>query len=242
MRLTRVHVSGPLAAGQPCTLRGEAARHVVRVLRLGVDDVITVFDGRGAQFYARIQALARGEVQIVLGEPCAGEPESDLRLTLAQGVARGERMDWVVQKAVELGVTCIVPVVTERSVVRLDAAQALNRQRHWQAIAVAACEQCGRTWLPEVAAPVPLHAWLETLAPGGLRVLPSLAAAPLAALPPAASAVQVLIGPEGGLSPSEADAARARGFQAVGLGPRVLRTETAAVVALALLQQRYGDL
>ena len=243
MRLTRVHAPGPLVPGEPCTLRGEPANHVARVLRLNVGDAITVFDGEGAEYIARIAAVSRGEVHIVLGERRANERESPLRLTLAQGISRGERMDWVVQKAVELGVTRIVPVLTERSVVRLDAAQAHSKQRHWSAIAVSACEQSGRAQLPQIAAAVPLAVWLAGLPPGGLRVLPSPdGAAGLASLPPLIREVLVLIGPEGGLSDSEAAAAIGSGFRPVRLGPRVLRTETAAVVALALLQQRFGDL
>lgn len=229
--------------GEPCTLRGEAANHVARVLRLNVGDALTVFDGEGAEYSARIAAVSRDEVRIVPGERRANERESFLRLTLVQSISRGERMDWVVQKAVELGVTRIVPVLTERSVVRLDAAQAHSKQRHWRGIAVSACEQSGRAQLPEITAAVPLAVWLAGLAPGGLRVLPSPdGTAGLAALPPLAPEVLVLIGPEGGLSEREAGAVLGSGFRPVRLGPRVLRTETAAVVALALLQQRYGDL
>ena len=243
MRLTRVHVPGPLAAGGLCTVRGDAASHIVRVLRLGVGAPLAVFDGAGGEYCARIEAVRKGEVLVALAERREGETESPLRLTLAQGVSRGERMDWVVQKAVELGVERIVPVLTERSVVRLDAAQARNKQRHWHGIAVAACEQSGRSRLPQVAAALTLDAFLAALPEGGLRVLPSPQGAEgLAALPPAAAEALVLIGPEGGLTEREAGAALARGFMPVRFGPRVLRTETAAVVALTLLQQRFGDL
>lgn len=244
MRLTRVHASGPLAAGQPCTLRGAAANHVVRVLRLGAGDVIAVFDGQGEEYGGRIQSVRRGEVRIELAEQRANACDSPLRLTLAQAVARGERMDWVVQKAVELGATRIVGVLTERSVVRLDAAQARSKHRHWQGVAAAACEQSGRARLAEIPAPVALEDWLAGLPGGGLRVLPSPEAAQgLEALPVASSGeVLVLVGPEGGLTEREVSSALAHGFRPVRLGPRVLRTETAAVVALALLQQRYGDL
>ena len=234
---------GPLGPGARCTVAGEAAGHIVRVLRLGVGAELVVFDGTGGEYAGRIEALRKGEVVVALGERREGRAESPLRLTLAQGVSRGERMDWVVQKAVELGAARIVPVLTERSVVRLDAAQAHTRQRHWQRIAVAACEQSGRSRVPQVAAPLALEAFLAALPDGGLRVLPSPHGAEgLEALPPAAREALVLIGPEGGLAESEARAALVRGFQPLRLGPRVLRTETAAVVALALLQQRFGDL
>ena len=243
MRLTRVHVPGPLEAGGPCALRGEPAHHVVRVLRLGVGARIDVFDGQGAEYVGRIEAVRKGEVMLALGARREGSAESPLRLTLAQGVSRGERMDWVVQKAVELGAAHIVPVLTERSVVRLDAGQGHNKQSHWQRIAVAACEQSGRSRVPQVAVPVALMTLLDALPAGDLRVLPSPeGSVGLAALPAAAAGVLVLIGPEGGLAETERRAALAHGFQPVRFGPRVLRTETAAVVALTLLQERFGDL
>ncbi len=243
MRLTRVHVPGPLGPGERRSIRGETANHIARVLRLAPGAPISLFDGNGAEYAGRIEAVRKSEVVVALGERRESASESPLRLTLAQGVSRGERMDWVVQKAVELGVERVVPVVTERSVVRLDAARAHNKQRHWQGIAVAACEQSGRSRIPEVAAPLALEAFLAALPGAGLKVLPSPhGTAGLASLPSSASEVLVLIGPEGGLGDGEVREALARGFQPVRLGPRVLRTETAAVVALAVLQQRFGDL
>ncbi len=243
VRLIRVHVPGPLVPRGRCTVQGEAAGHLVRVLRLAVGAELAVFDGTGGEFAGRIEAVRKGEVLVALGERHERASESPLRLTLAQAVARGERMDWVVQKAVELGVSAIVPVLSERSVVRLDVAQARHKQRHWQRIAVAACEQSGRNHVPEVSEPLALAAWLAALPAGGVRLLLSpQGAVGLASLPNATSEVLVLIGPEGGLTEAEVRAARARGFESVRLGPRVLRTETAAVVALALLQQRFGDL
>lgn len=243
MRLTRVHVPGPLAAGERCRIEGETANHIARVLRLGVGAALGVFDGVGGEYSGRIEAVRKGEVLVALGQRREGLAESPLRLTLAQGVSRGERMDWVVQKSVELGVTRIVPVLTERSVVRLDGAQARSKQCHWQRIAVAACEQSGRSRVPQVDVPLALAAFLAALPATGLKILPSPhGTTGLAALPCAAPEVLVLIGPEGGLGELEGRAAQARGFQPVRLGPRVLRTETAAVVTLALLQQRFGDL
>lgn len=243
MRLIRVHVPGPLEAGGRCAVQGEAANHIVRVLRLGVGARLGVFDGTGAEYSGRIEVVRKGEVLVALGERREGATESPLRLTLAQGVSRGERMDWVVQKAVELGVARIVPVLTERSVVRLDAPRARNKRRHWQGIAVAACEQSGRSRVPEVAAPLAFGAFLDALPGGGLRVMPSPQGADrLGAPTPGAREALVLIGPEGGLAEGEMRAACARGFEPVRFGPRVLRTETAAVVALAVLQYRFGDL
>ena len=245
MRLTRIHVSAPPQAGGACTVRGEAANHLARVLRLEVGDTLEVFDGEGGEYSGRIEAMRKGEVQVALGPRCEGCTESPLQLTLAQGISRGERMDWVVQKAVELGVTRIVPVLTERSVVRLDAEQARSKQRHWHGVAVAACEQSGRSRLPHIDLPQPLSMFFAALpaGAGALRVLANpQAQTGLAALPPSAADVLVLIGPEGGLAAAESHAALEHGFLSVRLGPRVLRTETAAVAVLALLQQRFGDL
>ena len=243
MRLTRVHVPGPLAAGRMCTVEGAAARHIARVLRLSAGDALIPFDGAGGEYTARIEAIGKGTVQVAVLERQLVDRESPLSLTLAQGVPRGERMDWVVQKATELGVSRLVPVLSEHSLVRLDPKQAQSKQRHWQGVAVAACEQSGRDRIPQVASPATLAQFLLGLSPGGTRLLLSPeGAATLESLPPPAGDLIVLIGPEGGLSEEEQRAARGQGFTALRLGPRVLRTETAAVATLALLQHRFGDL
>ena len=243
MRLTRVHVPGPLAAGRMCAVKGDAATRLARVLRLSAGDALILFDGQGGQYAARIEAIGKGTVDVAVLERQLIERESPLSLTLAQGVSRGERMDWVVQKGTELGVSRLVPVLSERSVVRLDPKQAQSKQRHWQRVAVAACEQSGRDRIPQVAAPVALVQFLESLSPGGTRLLLSPEGlVTLESLPPPAGDIIVLIGPEGGLTEEEGRAARGQGFTALRLGPRVLRTETAAVAALALLQHRFGDI
>jgi 16S rRNA (uracil1498-N3)-methyltransferase len=247
MRLTRVHVEGPLASGKRITLEGNAASHITRVLRLRVGAALILFDGSGGEYAASIDKAHGGTVTVAVGEHHAIERESPLAVTLAQGVSRGERMDLVVQKATELGVTQLVPVLTERSVVRLTAQQSDRKVNHWRAIAIAACEQCGRNRLPAVAPPVALAALLRgevaaaaaghtrlLLSPAGTTTLRNLGPAPSPAL-------TVLIGPEGGLTDEEEQAAVAAGFAAVRLGPRVLRTETAAIAALALLQREAGD-
>src|SRR6185437_15443813 len=216
MRLTRVHVSAPLTSGRRHTIEGDAAIHIARVLRLEPGDALTMFDGRGGEYAARIEAIRKGAVMVAVEARSAASRESPLALTLVQGVSRGERMDWVVQKSTELGVTRIVPVLTERSVVKLDAKQAQRKRLHWQGIAIAACEETRVLLSPA----------------GGLRI---------ADLPPPEEGVVVLIGPEGGLAETEQRAALAAGFIAVRLGPRVLRTETAAVAALTLLQHHFGD-
>jgi 16S rRNA (uracil1498-N3)-methyltransferase len=243
MRMTRVHVAGPLAPERHYTVEGDAANHIARVLRLEPGDALTVFDGRGGEYAARIETIRKGAVIVELQERSTSSRESPLSLTLAQGVSRGERMDWVVQKATELGVSRIVPVLTERTVVKLDAGQSERKRAHWQGIAVAACEQSGRERIPDIAAPLDLQDFLAGIDSRATRLLLSPTGMErVSDLQAPEGGVIVLIGPEGGLAETEQRAALAVGFRAVRLGPRVLRTETAAVAALTLLQHQLGDL
>jgi 16S rRNA (uracil1498-N3)-methyltransferase len=243
MRLSRVFVDAPLASGARVTLRGSAAGHVTRVLRLRAGAPLTLFNGQGGEFAGCIEAARADAVTVVVGAASPTERESPLCLTLAQGVSRAERMDLVVQKATELGVSRLVPLLTERSVVRLDARQAARKLAHWRAIAIGACEQSGRNQLPQLAEPLELREFLQETVAGGTRLLLSPAATlGVADVPAPIGPVTVLIGPEGGLSAEEQTRAAAAGFLGVRLGPRVLRTETAAIAALALLQRQYGDL
>jgi 16S rRNA (uracil1498-N3)-methyltransferase len=243
MRLTRVFIDTPLSAGQRLAVEGSAGNHITRVLRLRVGDELTLFDGGGGEYGGSIDTLRKDSVLVRVLEHRAVERESPLQLMLAQGISRGERMDWVVQKGTELGVSRIVPLFTERSVVHLDAGQARKKVQHWRSIAIAACEQSGRNRVPEIAAPVKLHEFLQG---GGLTgtgmLLSPRATLRMADTSVAQAGVTVLIGPEGGLTDIEQEAATNTGFMPVLLGPRVLRTETAAVAALTLLQQRFGDL
>ncbi len=242
MRLTRVYLDAPLEAGARVTLTGSAARHVTRVLRLRPGQALTLFNGGGGEYAATIEALHGERVAVAVGEPSAIERESPLAVTLAQGVSRGERMDLVVQKATELGVHAIVPLFTERSVVRLSAPQATRKLTHWRAVAVAACEQSGRNRLPQIAPPLPLADFLHQPPKAGARLLLSpQAVARIQDVPPAPAAT-VLIGPEGGLTETEEQTALAAGFTPVRLGPRILRTETTALAALTVLQLEFGDL
>jgi len=245
MRLTRVHVAGPLASGRRVRLQGNAASHVTRVLRLRAGAALIVFDGSGGEYEGRIDEARGGEVLVAVGARADAERESPLPLTLAQGVSRGERMDLVVQKATELGVSHLVPLLTERSVVRLTAQQSDRKVNHWRAIAAAACEQCGRNRLPSVAAPLPLAEFLKNsaAATADTRLLLSpTGTTTLKDVPRPGAGITVLVGPEGGLTDEEEKSATAAGFTALRLGPRVLRTETAAIAALALLQRQFGDL
>ncbi|MEP7247616.1 MAG: 16S rRNA (uracil(1498)-N(3))-methyltransferase [Gammaproteobacteria bacterium] len=242
MRLTRVHVEEPLVAGQPCVIEGTGANHIMRVLRLRDGDLLTLFDGRGGEYGARITAFRRNAVQVDVQEHRAVERESTLDLTLAQGISRGERMDWVIQKATELGVRRIIPVLTERSVVRLDERQSERKLQHWRAIVISACEQCGRNTLPELAEPMELYGTFKTVEPDFVRVLLSPSGTLRAGDLGQPTKIAVLIGPEGGLAEREQEAAVSAGFKEVQLGARILRTETAAIAALAALQHRFGDL
>jgi 16S rRNA (uracil1498-N3)-methyltransferase len=243
MRLSRVYVEAPLAAGERATLTGDAANHIARVLRSRVGDPLTLFDGRGGEYQAHVAELSGAKVIAEVGEHHAIERESSLDITLLQGIARSDRMDAIVQKATELGVTRIVPVATERSVVRLAREIAHRKHAHWLAVAIAACEQCGRNRLPEVAQPQTLPTAIRDeassprqyilLAPGGRIALSTVAANE--------EPITLLIGPEGGLSAAEVELALKSGFIACRVGPRILRTETASLAAIAALQAIAGD-
>jgi 16S rRNA (uracil1498-N3)-methyltransferase len=243
MRLTRIHTPETLLAPGRTTLHGAAANHVARVLRLRVGDAVVLFNGDGCDYAGRVAALRAGEVEVELLARNAGTPESPISLTLMQGVARGERMDLVVQKATELGVAQIVPVLAARSVVRLDRRQAERKLEHWRAVAVSACEQSGRARLPVIEAPAALDEALLLVPGGGCRVtLSPGAGTPLTSLAAGTTAITLLIGPEGGLTDAEVGLATGAGFERRSLGPRILRTETAALAALAVLQATAGDL
>ena len=306
VRNPRLHVDSPVAAGDRITLPEAAGRHVTRVLRLGAGDALTVFDGRGGEHAATITRASRGAVEVEVGAHEAVDRESGLAIELGQGICKGDRMDLVVQKATELGVSAIRPLLCERTVVKLDTARAERRIAHWRAIAVHAAQQSGRTRVPAVAGVETLDTWLaragegragETDADGAPtrlaragEVPPGLVGAPVAdggtrragegplprgrfvpadavtrharagegprlVLSPHAEAslsdlapsapdepVRLLVGPEGGFAPREVERARAAGFIGLRLGPRVLRTETAGLIALGVLQARWGDL
>jgi 16S rRNA (uracil1498-N3)-methyltransferase len=243
MRLTRIFCDGPLKTSLTLDLPAAGAYHVARVLRLREGAPLMIFDGAGSEFRAEIVRVVADVVTVLLGEQIPQAGESPLRVTLIQGISRSERMDWTLQKATELGVHAIAPVLTARSVVRLDPKQAEKKRTHWHGIVIGACEQCGRSRLPSVAAPITLRDYLSNVRKEGLRlVLSPVAPGSLAGLASLPSKVELLIGPEGGLEDDELIAAEKAGFVLVRLGPRVLRTETAAVVALSVLQALWGDL
>jgi 16S rRNA (uracil1498-N3)-methyltransferase len=243
VRLSRVYCAGALEAGTEVALPAAAASHVARVLRLRAGAPVVVFDGRGSDYACEITAVEGDRVRVRVGEATDGRRESPLAVTLVQAVSRGERMDLTLQKATELGVRAVVPVLSARSVVRLDERQAEAKLRHWQAVVTSACEQCGRSVLPRVHAPLDLGRYLAESPRDCLRLVPSPGAGEsLAGLRDAPERAELLIGPEGGFEESELLGAERAGFRPVRLGPRVLRTETAGIVALAVLQAMWGDL
>jgi len=241
---TRLFVSGQLINGAELLIEGDRARYLGRVLRLRVGDEITVFNGEGPEWVATIGALTKSTAALRIGERHEAGTESPLKIHLVQGISRGERMDFVVQKATELGVKRITPVLTEYGVVKLDQARGEKRREHWENVATSACEQSGRTRPPLIDAPMRLKDWFGSKPDkvDAELVLTPGAASSLTAIDTPTTKVCLLIGPEGGFSDTEYEDAAIAGFDAVSLGPRVLRTETAAVAALSVLQSRWGDL
>jgi 16S rRNA (uracil1498-N3)-methyltransferase len=241
MPAPRIHVDRPLAPGAEFALGNTATRHV-QVLRLQPGDALTLFDGSGGQWAGVINAISRREVRVRTLHFDAVERELARAVTLAVGMPANERMDALIEKASELGVARIQPLVCERSVLRVAGDRAVRKATHWRAVAIAACEQCGRNRVPEVAEPMRLGAWLDGLE-GQRQARWLLSTADAAPWPPAVSdAAQVLVlsGPEGGFAPAEEAAARTAGFEAFSLGARVLRADTAPLAALAWIALESG--
>jgi 16S rRNA (uracil1498-N3)-methyltransferase len=250
--LTRVYVEAALTAGGRVDLPPDTAAHLAKVLRARAGDELILFNGDGREFNGAIEAVRGSRVAASVGDGRQMDRESPLSITLVQCIPRGDRMDFIVQKATELGVTRIVPVLSQRSVVRLDQSQAESKANHWRAVAVSACEQCGRNRLPAIEPAQPLLNYLGDSLPGtGLRLVLEPESAPYgsaaaqglgrsAAIPVAEA--EIAIGPEGGFAADELEAFRVAGFSQVGLGPRILRTETAAIAAVVWLQARFGDM
>lgn len=242
----RFYIPDKLGSGAEVRLPVETAHHAIKALRLGMGDPVILFDGLGGEYEANICRIDRDLVVARTGPFVDNDTESPLGLTLAQGISTGERMDFTIQKAVELGISAIQPLATERSVVKLTAERAARKCAHWRKLAIAAAQQCGRNRLVNITEPLRLHDWLgECPVDTGEDEL-RLLLAPDAQngfndLAPQVRRIVLLVGPEGGLAPGEIAAAKRRGFQAVRMGPRVLRTETAAMAALAAIQLRWGD-
>lgn len=240
--MPRFWVPGPLSPHDTVVLDPEQAHRLREVLRLRVGDAVILFDGRGGEYPAVLRTLSRDRVSLETAARCEVMRESPLEITLAQGISRGDRMDYTLQKAVELGVSRIVPLASARSQVRLDAARAARRLQHWRGVVTHACEQSGRDRLPVVAEVTSLQEFMaEDRAALKLTLAPT-AAESLVSLAPGATTLSLVIGPEGGLAPEEIALLSGAGYRAVRLGPRILRTETAALVAIASLQVVAGDL
>ena len=240
--IARIFCPPPLAAGTEIDLPSDAAHHVLRVLRLKAGQALTLFDGRGGEYRAELVRAGPRTVVVRVLEHRAIERESALAITLVQGLAAADRMDYTVQKAVELGAAAIAPVMGTRSLTRLEGARAMRRVEHWRQIVVAACEQSGRNRLPQVHAPCALAAWLRRPSPAELRVLLAPdAPTSLGGLPRPAGAIELLVGPEGGFTAEESAAACGAGFRPLRLGPRILRTETAGAAMLAAMNALWGD-
>ena len=241
MPIPRFYCSMPLPPGRRVALPDGVARHAVGVLRLRDGDDVILFNGDGSECVGQLYKSSKG-AEVELKAACAPERESPLDITLAQGVSSGERMDFTLQKAVELGVNAVQPVMMKRTIVRLDDEKRIKRRQHWQGVVVSACEQCGRNHIPTVAPILDFWDWLRSDTPSRGFLLDPEASLRLHDLPPPDGPVTLLAGPEGGYDKAERDAAIRAGFTGLSLGPRILRTETAALAALAAMQSRWGDL
>ncbi len=243
MRTIRLYAELPLTVGAELALPPQASEHATRVLRLSVGDRLVLFNGDGCDYQASISAVGKREMTVQVTSRRLLCNESPLSLILAQGIARGDKMDLIVQKATELGVTGIVPLLTERSEVKLDPTRAQKRLVHWRAVAASACEQSGRARIPDIRPTTSLSAWLASLSNDGSLRLALLPDATLACreLRFTAAGGILVVGPEGGLGERDLAALHDAGFAGLRLGPRTLRTETAGMAALASLQALHGD-
>lgn len=244
MRIPRIYepASETWQPGVTVSLSEDAANHVGRVLRMSADQPLELFNGDGNNYAATIIEASKRTVIVRIEARQSNLTESSVRVHLAQAISRGDRMDFVLQKSVELGVTEITPLFTERCGVKLTGERLQKKQQQWQKIVIAACEQSGRSCVPKVTAPLQFSQWLTEL-PEGLRLtLDPYATEPLRDLAAAPEQLTLLIGPEGGLTEAEVQQASAHQFMPVRLGPRILRTETAALAALSVIQYQFGDL
>lgn len=241
MARPRIHTDQELRENQSLQLDPGASRHLAGALRLQVGDPLILFNGTGGEYDASVSSIERKQVTVDVGAFCERSIESPLHIHLGIAISRGERMDWVIQKSTELGVNTISPLFSERCEVKLKAERAHKKLRHWQQIAISACEQSGRNCVPDISVPQHVISWCEAAQAEAKLVLHQRASTqpPLTVKP---ASVALLIGPEGGLTETEIAAAQSQGFESMALGPRVLRTETAPLAACAILQARWGDM
>lgn len=241
MRIPRIYHPVSLSDRQEITLTDDAANHIVRVLRMKLSDQITLFDGSNFEYPATLCHIDKKSAQVILGDGVPVNVESPLHLHLGQVISRGEKMEFTIQKSVELGISVITPLLSERCGVKLDKERFEKKMQQWQKIIISACEQCGRNTIPQLMPVTTLEAWCAQSTQALKLNLHPRATSSINTLPPA-SEIRLLIGPEGGLSDSEIAMTGTQGFTDVLLGPRVLRTETAALTAITALQVRFGDL
>lgn len=241
MRTPRFYEPQVLTQGQELNLSDTVTQHVSRALRMRPGDHLILFNGDGCEYFAELTEVAKRTARVQITGIEATHRQSPLRVTLGQSVSRGERMDYAIQKATELGMHRMVPLFSERCEVRLNAERQDKRRQHWQQVAVSACEQSLRCDVPEITAPQSLNDWINSVEADLKLVLHHHTEQPLGEFDKPAS-VALLIGPEGGLSEAEVEQALAQGFKPVAFGPRVFRTETAPVAALSVLQYLWGDL
>jgi len=242
MRLNRIYYSGSLTEDEIITPSSDITHYLTNVLRLSEECEIIIFNGDGAEYFAEILEITKKQIKIHIKKRVIVHRESHLQVELAQGISRGERMDWTIQKSVELGVSIISPIFTERCEVKLEKDRLQRRIEHWQKIIISACEQSGRVRVPQLNHPITLEEWLGQDRDDLKLVCAPHAESSLSQLPTSISSVALLIGSEGGLAPDEIQHAKDAGFIALGLGPRILRTETAALAALTIAQAKWGDL
>ena len=242
MRVPRIYEPGPLSSHALLDLSEDGANHIGRVLRMQAGQELVLFDGRGGQYPATIQAVGKKQVTVQLAELDPVEVESPLAIHFGQVISRGDKMEFTIQKSVELGVTVITPLFSERCAVKLGGERLDKKLEQWQKIAISACEQCGRNRIPEIRPAMELAAWLAEPTEELKLNLHPRAPYSINTLPEPSHGIRLLIGPEGGLSAAEIELAREHGFADMLLGPRVLRTETAGLTAITALQCRFGDL
>jgi 16S rRNA (uracil1498-N3)-methyltransferase len=241
MRIPRIYQAIALANDREIELDAIASQHLLKVLRLREGAAVIVFDGNGESYQGELSQARGKSATVKLRERIEQVSESPLPLHVGLGISKGERMDYAIQKLVETGVHSITPLLTEHTVVKLDRKREQTRRQHWQGIIINACEQCGRSVLPQLHAVSDSYQWITTISAECKLVFDASGETRLKSLPPTPASVGVLIGPEGGLSEREVNEAKHNGFHVVRLGPRILRTETAAVAISAALQTLWGD-
>ena len=242
MRIPRIYTSANLTVGTDIDLDEGAARHLTSVLRMSAGQAIILFNGQGGEYSAQLTKAKKGRASASISGFIDSDKESPLNLHLAIGISRGERMDWIVQKATDLGVSQVTPVFTSRCEVKLSAERLKKRLTHWQQVAISACEQSQRNTIPVINSPVNLGQWLESCTSDLKLVLHHRTEQRLAEMTNSSNQIALLIGPEGGLSDTEIEQALAASYQALAIGPRVLRTETAPLAAISIIQSLWGDM